>query len=46
MSGVLLVFALILVWAFFSYSENGSTMQTSSGVISRDQNRLGSKEDG
>ncbi len=36
MSGVLLVFALILVWAFFSYSENSSTMQASAGVISRD----------
>ena len=43
-SGMMIIFAILVVWAFFSYNKNVSTMQTSSGVVSRKQDRLGSQK--
>lgn len=43
-SGMIIIFAILIIWAFFSYNGSIHTMQTSTGVVSRNKNRLGSEE--
>ncbi|MDE5830289.1 MAG: hypothetical protein K2H53_00925 [Clostridia bacterium] len=42
-SGIVLVFVAIVVWVVCNYNEDTISMQTSTGAISRNKNRLGSK---
>lgn len=44
MSGVILVLVSVAIWCIYSYEQSNSSILTSSNIISRKQNRLGSKK--